>query len=144
RRSARASAAMPTTRLVPRTTVARTPGAASRRAGRLEAVDRRTGREILAQDGLDGPVVEDLELARLEVEARAGLGVRRDAGRAGREDSDHGSEPPLHARGLARRDHHLRPRCGERQDGDEAAQLIVVDAGGYAVPLARRSRGRLT
>ena len=58
-------------------------GAHSARAARLEAVDHRAGGEMLAEDCFDGTVVEDLELTRLEIEARARGGVGGDTGRPG-------------------------------------------------------------
>src|SRR5438132_10925033 len=106
RTSTRAGAAGPTRKFVPKMTAVRT--AASGPAGRLVAVDGGAGREDLAQDRLDRPVIEHLELARLELEPRPRLRVGRDAGRARREDADHRQEPALHRGRLARRDDDLR------------------------------------
>src|SRR5262245_8798724 len=89
RHSTQASAVVPRTKLAPRTIAVRTRTSARRR---LVAVDRGAARDELAEDGLDRPVVEHLELARLELEAGPRRRVRRDAGRAGREDADHRHE----------------------------------------------------
>src|SRR5262245_10418405 len=62
------SAVVPRTRFAPRTIAVRTR--ASGRRG-LVAVDRRAVRDELAEDVLDRPVVEHLELAGLELEAGA-------------------------------------------------------------------------
>src|SRR4051812_6217093 len=68
--SSHARLAAPTTKFVPRRTPAR-----QRRSGRLVAVDRRAGGEVLAEDRLDRTVIEHLELARLHVEAGTRLRV---------------------------------------------------------------------
>src|SRR3989442_15301690 len=68
RTSTQASTAAPTRKFVPRTTAVRT--AASGPAGRLVAVDGGAGGEDLAEDRLDRPVIEHLELARPGLETR--------------------------------------------------------------------------
>src|SRR3989442_11244189 len=128
RTSTQASAAAPTRKFVPRTTAVRT--AASGPAGRLVAVDGGAGGEDLPQDRLDRPVVEHLELTRLELEASPGLGVGRDAGRARREDADRRQEPALNRGRLARRDDDLRLGQADGEHGDHAAEDVVAHAGG--------------
>src|SRR2546422_3475523 len=94
RTSTQASTAAPTRKFVPRMTAVRT--AASGPAGRLVAVDGGAGGEDLPQDGLDRPVVEHLELARVELGARPRLPVGRDPGRARREPPDPRQGPARH------------------------------------------------
>src|SRR5207249_4862269 len=127
RTSTQASTAAPTRRFVPRTTAVRT--AASGPAGRLVAVDGDAGGEDLAEDRLDRPVVEHLELARLELEARPRLRVGRNAGRARREDADRRQEPALHRGRLARRDDDLRLGEAHCEHGDQTAEEVVAHAG---------------
>src|SRR5437870_12125860 len=120
RTSTQASAAAPTRKFVPRMTAVRT--AASGPAGRLVAVDGGAGREDLPQDRLDRPVVEHLELARLELETRPRLRVRRDPGPARRGDPGPRPEPTLPRGRLARRDGHLRLARAQREPGAPAAE----------------------
>src|SRR2546427_7129815 len=113
------------TRFVPRTTAGRT--AASHPGRRLVAGDGSAGCQVLTEDRLDRPMIEHLELARLEVETSPRLRVGSDPWRSRCEDADHRQQAALDGGRLARRDHHLCVRRTERHDGDEAAERLVAD-----------------
>src|SRR5262249_61808445 len=107
-----------------------------RASGRLVAGDRRPGVEVLTENRLDGSMVQDLELARLEVEASAGRRVRRHTGRAGCEHPDHGQQAALERRRLPGRDDDLRIRRAEHDQADEPDEVVIADAG----PVRRAAR----
>jgi len=65
---------------------------------------------IDSQDDLERAMIQHLELAGVQIEARPVTGVGRDTGRARREDAYHRCEPSLHRCRLARRDDDLGRR----------------------------------
>src|SRR5437879_13566007 len=118
--------------------------AASGPAGRLVAVDGGARGEDLPQDRLDRPVVEHLELARLELEARPCLGVGRDAGGPGVRTPITGRSRRCIAGGSRVEMTTLASGRPIESTATTRQKRSSLTPAGYGVPDALRSRGRLT
>ena len=85
--------------------------------------------DVLGEDDFDRALVRDFELALLDLETRAPVGIGCHAGRAGRQHADHRHQQTLHVRSFSRRDHDLRSGERGRKQRDDTDQVVVAHAG---------------